>query len=170
MQAEKEALICVGHVLGAQGIKGWVRVFSNTSPRENIVNYSPWLIERDNEFDQVRVDGRLQGKHVLAKLEGVEDRSQAEDLTGLKLYIDPNQLPSLPSDEFYWSDLVGLTVESLQAETLGEVKSMIETGADDVMVVVGERERLIPFVIGEIVTEVNLDEGRMIVNWSPEYD
>ena len=162
-------LICVGHILGAQGVKGWVRVFSNTSPRENIVSYSPWFVEQGLRRDAVVVSGRLQGKNVLARLEGIEDRSQAEELTGCKIFINPQQLPEPEEGEYYWSDLIGLAVESLQGEPLGVIASMLETGADDVMVLKGDRERLIPFVLGQIVTEVDLANQRMVVDWLPEY-
>ncbi|MCP4984300.1 MAG: ribosome maturation factor RimM [Gammaproteobacteria bacterium] len=169
MDQHEGELICVGHILGAQGVKGWVRVFSNTSPRENIVSYSPWFIERGPELRKVAVKGRLQGKNVIASLDGVGDRNEAENLTGCQIFIDPQQLPQLQAGEYYWSDLVGLTVETLQGELLGEVASMMETGADDVMVLTGERERLIPFAVDKIVTEVDLDNRRLVVDWSPEY-
>jgi 16S rRNA processing protein RimM len=162
-------LICVGHILGAQGVKGWVRVFSNTSPRENIVSYSPWFVERGLRCDAVAVSGRLQGKNVLARLEGIEDRGQAEELTGCKIFINPQQLPEPEEGEYYWSDLIGLQVESLQGEPLGVVASILETGADDVLVLSGERERLIPFVIGDIVHEVDLQRQRLVVDWLPDY-
>ena len=169
MVPEKDSLLRVGHILGAQGIQGWVRVYSNTSPRENIIGYSPWLIERDDEFVSVEVVGRLQGKHVLAKLEGIEDRNQAEGLTGRELFIQPDQLPKLEAGDFYWSDLIGLAVETVNAEPLGVIEAMMETGADDVMVLQGDRERLIPFVMDEIVTEVDLENRRLVVDWSAEY-
>jgi 16S rRNA processing protein RimM len=169
MSQHDDDLICVGHILGAQGIKGWVRVFSNTSPRENIVSYSPWVIERGSELSKVEVTGRLQGKNVLAQLAGIEDRNQAEELTGCQIYISPEQLPRLESGEYYWSDLIGLSVETLQGDPLGVVESMLETGADDVMVLSGERERLIPFVVDQIVREVDLGNQRLVVDWSPEY-
>jgi 16S rRNA processing protein RimM len=169
MDQHDDDLICVGHVLGAQGIKGWIRVFSNTSPRENIVSYSPWLIEQGDGLEEVKVKGRLQGKNVIAKLQGIDDRTRAEMLTGCKLYIDSRQLPGLENGEYYWSDLIGLAVETLQSEPLGVVSDMLETGADDVMVLKGDRERLIPFVMEEIVREVDLDKRRLVVDWHPEY-
>ena len=169
MAPEKDSLLCVGHILGAQGIQGWIRVFSNTSPRENILGYSPWLIEQDGELVKVNIKGRLQGKHVLARLDGIEDRNQAESLAGCELYIQAEQLPRLEAGEFYWSDLIGLEVETLNAEPLGVIEAMMETGADDVMVLQGERERLIPFVMDEIVTEVDLENRRLVVDWSAEY-
>jgi 16S rRNA processing protein RimM len=169
MSQHEDELICVGHILGAQGIKGWVRVFSNTSPRENIVNYSPWFIELGQELKSVDVSGRLQGRNVIARLEGIEDRSQAEALTDCRILIDPAQLPRLPAGDYYWSDLIGLKVETLQGEPLGVVASMLETGADDVMVLSGDRERLIPFVMDDIVREVDLARQRLIVDWLPDY-
>lgn len=169
MIQHEDELVCVGHILGAQGIKGWVRVFSETSPRENIVKYSPWVIEQGEDRVSVAVDGRLQGKNVIAWLDGIEDRTQAEALTGWRILIDPTKLPRLQDGEYYWSDLIGLKVQNLQGESLGVVASMLETGADDVMVLNGDRERLIPFVIDDIVREVNLDEQRMVVDWQLDY-
>lgn len=169
MSRHDDDLICVGHILGAQGVKGWVRVFSNTSPRENIVSYSPWVVEQGLRRDTIAVSGRLQGKNVLARLEGIEDRSQAEELAGCKIFINAQQLPEPEEGEYYWSDLIGLAVESVQGEPLGVVASMLETGADDVMVLKGDRERLIPFVLDQIVTEVDLANQRMVVDWLPEY-
>ena len=169
MNGADDELICVGHVLGAHGIQGWVRLFSNTSPRENIVAYGPLRIEVDDELRTLAVDGRLQGKHVLARLEGIGNRDQAEALTGCRLYISQRQLPRLEAGEYYWSDLIGMRVENLAAEPLGTVDSMLETGADDVMVLKGERERLIPFVIDDIVREVDLEGRRLVVDWSPDF-
>jgi 16S rRNA processing protein RimM len=169
MDQHLDDLVCVGHILGAQGIKGWIRVFSNTSPRDNIVKYSPWIIEQGDELKAVSISGRSQGKNVVAQLEGCENRSAAEALTGCRILINPAQLPDLQAGEYYWSDLIGLQVESLQGESLGVVASILETGADDVLVLSGERERLIPFVIGDIVHEVDLERQRLVVDWLPDY-
>jgi 16S rRNA processing protein RimM len=169
MDQHEDDLICVGHILGAQGIRGEVRVFSDTSPRENILQYGPWYIERGEKLEPVDVRGRLQGRQVIARLDGIEDRNQAEGLTGCRILIRRQQLPRLQEGDYYWSDLIGLKVESLQGESLGVVSSMLETGADDVMVVNGERERLIPFVIDDIVREVDLDGQRMVVDWRPDF-
>lgn len=161
--------ICVGHITGVQGLKGWVRVFSDTSPRENIVEYSPWMLKLGDGIQTLEVEGRLQGRLVLAKLTGIESREQAAGLIGSKVYIWPEQLPELDQDEYYWSDLIGMQVESLQAESLGQVDDMIETGANDVMVVKGDRDRLIPFVVDDIVQEVDLVKRRIIVDWQADF-
>lgn len=161
--------ICVGHITGVQGLKGWVKVFSDTSPRENILRYSPWMLESADGISILDVEGRLQGRLVLAKISGIDNREQAAELIGNKIYIWPEQLPELEQDEYYWSDLIGMQVESLQAEVLGQVDDMIETGANDVMVIKGDRERLIPFVIDDIVREVDLSSRRIVVDWQADY-
>ena len=143
MSQHDDDLICVGHILGSQGVKGWVRVFFEYQPHvRNIVSYSPWFIEQGNVQLETAVQGRRQGKNVLARLEGIEDRTQADELTGCRIFIDPRQLPRLEAGEYYWSDLVGLAVETVHGEPLGVIASMMETGADDVMLLSGERERL----------------------------
>jgi len=161
--------ICVGHITGVQGLKGWVKVFSDTDPRENIVNYSPWMLKAADAIQTLEVEGRLQGRLVLAKLAGIESREAAAELIGNKIYIWPEQLPELEEDEYYWSDLIGMQVESLTAEALGQVDDMMETGANDVMVVKGDRERLIPFVLDDIVCEVDLANRRIVVDWQADY-
>jgi 16S rRNA processing protein RimM len=161
--------ICVGQVIGVQGVKGWIKVFSNTSPRENIVKYSPWKIDTGEKVMTVKVTGRLQGKNVIAQIAGIEDRELASDLIGSKIYIEPDQLPKLEKGEYYWADLIGMKVETLESEPLGTVETMIETGANDVMVLQGDRERLVPFVIDEIVREIDLVSRRVVVDWKPDY-
>ena len=141
----------------------------NTSPRENIVTYSPWLVEKDHQLEAIEVKGRLQGKNVIAKLTGLEDRDQASDWIGRKIYILSEQLPKLEHGDYYWSQLIGLEVESLHADPLGTIEAMMETGAHDVMVLSGDRERLIPFVINEVVREVDLVNRRVVVDWQPDY-
>ena len=168
---QRKDQICVGHITGVQGLQGWVRVFSDTSPRENIIEYSPWMLQAEGRTTTVEVQGRLQGRLVLAKLAGIETREQAAELIGNKIYIWPEQLPELDhdQDEYYWSDLIGMQVESTKSEVFGQVDDMLETGANDVMVVKGDRERLIPFVMDEVVTEVNLANRRIIVDWQADF-
>ena len=169
MHPHDDESICVGHIIGVQGVKGWVKVFSDTSPRENILNYSPWKIVTGEKIMDVAVNGRLQGKNVIAQIDGIEDRDLAVELIGSKIYIEPGQLRKLAEGEYYWSDLIGMKVESLESEPLGTVETMMETGANDVMVLQGDRERLITFVIDEIVREVDLANKRVVVDWQPDY-
>ena len=166
----KQQQISVGKISGVFGVKGWVKVFSFTDIRENILNYSPWLLKKDSETRSVNViDGKLQGKAVVAQLDGVNDRDQAASFMGWDIFITPDQLPKVAKDEYYWSDLIGLSVETNQGVQLGIVDSLLETGANDVVIVKGERERVIPFLQGQTITSIDLDAGRMVVDWDPDF-
>ncbi|MGZ5011193.1 MAG: ribosome maturation factor RimM [Methylobacter sp.] len=162
--------ISVGKISGVFGIKGWVKVFSFTDPRENILTYSPWLLKKGDETKAVNVvDGQLQGKTIVVQLAGVNDRDQAASLMGWDIFITQDQLPKTAKGEYYWSQLIGLNVETIDGVQLGVVDSLLETGANDVIIVQGERERVIPFLQGQTVMNVDLDAGRIIVDWDPEF-
>lgn len=162
--------ILLGKVLAAFGIQGWVKIHSDSRPIEAIGRYRSWQLQLKDEWIRFRVKSvRTQGKGLIAKLEGVNDRSQAEALAGARIAIDPAQLPKLPEGEYYWRDLLGLNVVTREGMKLGTVEQMLETGANDVMVLKGERERLVPFIPGQVVLEVDLDNGRMVVDWDPDF-
>lgn len=165
-----EQHISVGKISGVFGVKGWVKVFSFTDPRENILTYSPWLLKKSGETKTVNVvDGQLQGKTIVAQLAGIADRDQAAGLMGWDVFITRNQLPKAAKDEYYWSELIGLNVETIDGVQLGVVDSLLETGANDVIIVQGERERVIPFLQGQTIINVDLDEGKIVVDWDPEF-
>ncbi len=162
--------ISVGKISGVFGIKGWVKVFSFTDPRENILTYSPWLLKKGDETKTVNVvDGQLQGKTIVAQLTGVDDRDQAASLMGWDIFITQDQLPKAAKGEYYWSDLIGLNVETIDGVQLGVVDSLLETGANDVVIVQGERERVIPFLQGQTIINVDLNAGKIVVDWDPEF-
>ena len=166
-----ERLVTLGRVTGAHGLQGWVKVYSDTTPRENIASYGHLLLDSGAGWQRWKVNaGRRQGKYVVLKLRGCNDRNQAEALTGARIAVERDQLPELAdAGEYYWTDLQGLAVETLTGEPLGRLDHLFETGANDVMVVRGERERLIPFVWEEVVREVDLDAGLIRVDWDPEF-
>ena len=165
-----EQHINVGKISGVFGIKGWVKVFSFTDPRENILTYSPWLLKKNDETKTVTiVDGQLQGKTIVAQLSDVSDRDQAASLMGWDVFITQDQLPKAAKNEYYWSDLIGLSVETIEGVQLGIIDSLLETGANDVIIVQGERERVIPFLQGQTIISIDLAVGRMIVDWDPEF-
>ncbi len=162
--------INVGKISGVFGVKGWVKVFSFTDNKENILNYSPWLLKKDSETRLIKViDGKLQGKAVVAQLEAVNDRDQAASLMGWDVFITPDQLPKAAKDEYYWSDLIGLSVETSLGVQLGVIESLMETGANDVVIIKGDRERVIPFLQGQTIISIDLDNTRMIVDWDPDF-
>lgn len=162
--------IIVGAIAGAYGVKGWVKVKSYTDPPVNILSYSPWLLGEGDDLRIVKVaDGRLQGKALVARLEGIDDRDQAEALTRSAIRVDRSNFADLEEGEYYWNDLVGLKVINLQGVGMGVVTGLMSTGANDVLVVLGDRERLIPFVRGQYVKDISLERGEMRVDWDPEF-
>jgi 16S rRNA processing protein RimM len=162
--------INVGKISGVFGIKGWVKVFSFTDPRENILTYSPWLLKKGDQTKAINVvDGQLQGKTIVAQLSDINDRDFAASLIGWDIFITREQLPKAAKGEYYWSQLVGLNVETVDGVQLGVVDGLLETGANDVLIVQGERERAIPFLQGQTIIDVDLDTGKIIVDWDPEF-
>lgn len=163
--------INAGQISGVFGVKGSVKVFSHTDPRENILRYSPWLLKKNDQTRQVKVvSGQRQGLNVVASLEGIQDRDQAFELMGWDILIHKSQLPKPQQGEYYWLDLIGLEVKNLQDEYLGKVDHLLETGANDVLVVLdGETERLIPFLQSSTVLNIDLQAGVMIVDWDADF-
>ena len=162
--------ILVGEISGVFGLKGWVKIFSYTEPRENVLSYSAWQLRKNGEIKSLKVkEGQRQGKNVVAHLEAVDDRDVAESLIGWEIYIERDQLPTLAQDEYYWADLVGLNVITKSGVELGVIDHLFETGANDVLVVSGDRERLIPFLMGLTVLEVDLDGKCLTVDGDPDF-
>ena len=170
MPEAKQTLLELGKITGVFGVKGWVKVFSNTDPREGIVQYSTWMIYQQGEWKEIKVlEGKRQAKTVIARLEGIDDRDQAMLLSGAKIAIYEDQLPVLQQDEYYWRDLIGCRVMNAEGEDFGVVDSMMETGVNDVLVVKGERERLIPFTQGHAVLKVDLSAAEITVDWDADF-
>lgn len=160
----------VGKVSGVYGVKGWVKVHSFTHAREDILGYKPWLIGRQGGWSSCEVEaGQRHGKGIIAKLVGCDGRDQALALSGMQIAISPEQRPELDADEYYWSDLIGLQVETEAGIDLGVIDALLETGANDVMVVVGDRERVIPYAQPEYIKSIDLQAGKMVVDWDPEF-
>lgn len=167
----KPQLLVVGKIVGLFGVKGWLKIHSFTEPRENILHYSPWLLRKDTQLKQITVvDGSLHGKGIIACLTGVEDRDAAAGLQGYEILIAADLLPKTAPGEYYWRDLIGLQVETEQGVVLGVVDYLLETGANDVLIVKqNERERLIPFLQGQFVKSIDLQTGKILVDWDPEF-
>jgi 16S rRNA processing protein RimM len=160
-----------GQISGVFGVKGWVKVFSFTHPRENILQYSPWLLQKNNQISEIKViGGQRHGNTVVAELDGIADRDAAAALMGYEVLIRRQQLPKPKPGEYYWADLVGLDVATESGVKLGKVDHLLETGANDVLVVIdGETERLIPFLQEQTILKIDLECGEMIVDWDPDF-
>ena len=155
-------LITVGKISGHFGIKGWVKVISYTQPANNIFSYKAWLINGENH---TLTQGKTHGKQLIAKLDGFDVREHSEVLIGKDISIEKSQLPELGAEDFYWCDLVGLDVIDQNGQQLGQVHSVFETGANDVLVVKGDEEVLIPYIPGMYITTVDTENGRIEVDW-----
>ncbi len=172
--------VILGRISGVYGVKGWVKVFSYTDPMEAIVDYSPWFIRAENRkhasWTEVKLKaGKRQAKTVVAKLENCNDRDQAMAYVGTEIAINLHQLAQLKEkNEFYWRDLLGLRVINQQDIALGTVKSLLETGANDVLVVVSEVdgkevERLIPWTMDIAIIKVDIEQGVISVDWDADF-
>lgn len=177
MNAAADDEIVLGRITSAFGIKGWVKVYSFTDPMENVLDYRTWTLRlRDGTRRQVVVEeGRRQGSGLAARLQDVSDRDQAQSLANAEILVTSDRLPQLEPGEYYWHQLEGLRVETVGGEKLGYVDHLFETGANDVLVVKGTadsrdpRQRLIPYLPGQVVKEVDLGGKRLVVDWDPEF-
>lgn len=163
-------LVIVGRVSGLFGVRGWLKIYSYTEPRENIVEYRPWLLNTGGQWRTIEVEsGRAHGKGVVVKFVGYDDRDAAALLVGHDIAVTRGQLGEPDAGEYYWADLEGLKVITLEGVDLGVVDHLFATGANDVVVVRGERERLLPFVRGDVIRNIDLRRGVMEVDWDPEF-
>lgn len=160
----------MGEIVGVHGVRGAVVVHSFTRPRDNLLDYRDWQL--DERRPVTVVSGGYSGKRMVAQLAengaAIEDRDAAAALVGSTIAVARDALPD-DASSYYWADLVGLAVSTTDGAALGTVANLMETGANDVLVVRGERERLIPFVEEQVVKSVDLDQGRMVVDWDPEF-
>ncbi|TXR53092.1 ribosome maturation factor RimM [Reinekea thalattae] len=168
--------IVLGKISSVYGVQGWVKVYSYTEPLDRILEYGNWTLRQGNNLTLVEVDkGRSHGKGMVAHLRGIDDREVAKQYSGFEICVPKNRLPELSDGEYYWYELEGLSVVTLNNESLGVVDYMMSTGAgNDVLVVKGDahsidrRERLIPYV-EQFVHDVSLEAGRIVVDWDPEF-
>lgn len=165
--SESEHRVELGRLNGAWGTSGWVKVFSLTEPPENIFEYQPWRTTGSPGLLHVR-EWRRQGPRLVARLEEVGSREQAEALHGTSLFIDRRELPPTGTGAWYWHDLVGLAVVNREGEHLGEVRGLLDAGAHDVLEIRrrgGGTDILVPFVTGQFVDKVDLAARTIIVDW-----
>ncbi len=172
-------LVDVGRITTVFGVKGWVKILSATEPADNLFAYSPWWLKTRHGVKQVEVEEyQPHGKGWVAHIKGIDDREQAQALSQVTIAVERDQMPELDSGEYYWHQLQGLAVITEfggHSQRLGVVQRLLETGANDVLVVqpdadsIDAKERLIPYLPGQFVTEVNLEAGLIRVDWDPEF-
>jgi 16S rRNA processing protein RimM len=158
--------LVLGRISGLYGVRGWVKVHSYTEPRDAILKYGSWLLEQDGVWRETSVaEGRKQGKTVVARLDAVTDRDMATAFVGTTIGVARSDLPETDSGEYYWTDLEGLQVIHHDGRILGKVAYILATGANDVLVIQGDQEVLVPFVKDEVIKGVDLATGIISVDW-----
>lgn len=158
--------VVVGRVGSTYGVQGWLKIQSFTEWADNILDYTPWYIEENNEWKAFTVaEGRVHGKGMIVKFAGWDTPEKSRLLSGKKIAITRSQLPALPKDEYYWSDLEGLTVINQDGEILGKVSYLISTGSNDVLVIKGEKEFAIPYLPEDVIKSIDLEKKEIHVDW-----
>ena len=167
----------LGKVAGVWGVKGWIKLHSYTRHRADISHYQNWWLQSNkNDDDPVAykvLNCRQQGQTIVAQLHGINEREQALALNGLRILISKKDLPELPAGEFYWQQLIGLEANNMRGESMGKVESLLETGANDVLILKRQHdgqveEVLIPYV-DEVVKNIDLELGTITVDWDLAY-
>ncbi len=177
---EPTSFVVLGRIGAPFGIQGFVHVQSFTEFADDLLEYDPWHIKvRDVKPEHGKVwkpfrvlDARKHGKGLVARLEGCENREDAQRLTNLEIGIERDRLPDLVEGDYYWVDLIGLDVINEEGVHLGKVKELLETGANDVLVVWNDEkdtEYLIPYVPEEYILKIDLEAQQILVHWGLDY-
>lgn len=165
-----ERRILLGRVLGAFGVRGEVKLHSFTDPIGKSLKYQPWLLVQGEIEQEVKaVRGRETAKGLVVAFPGIDDRDAAQSLAGAEVWVPRSRLPKANPGEYYWVDLEGLKVVNREGVEFGTVAYLFDTAANDVMVVAGERERLIPFIPEQFIVDVDFDRGRITVDWDADF-
>lgn len=173
----KENQIILGKVGAVYGIKGWLKIHSFTDELEAILDYFPWSLKLGNKTQTVEItDWRKHNKGLIVKVDSIDDRDEAQALVGSEILTTENSLPDLPQGEFYWRDLIGMNVVTTKGYDLGVVSDMMETGANDVLVVkanlndgFSKKERLIPYLLEQVIESVSIENKQICVDWDPGF-
>ncbi len=178
-QSAPEDLVLVGYVSGAFGLQGWVKIRPYSSTADALLEAPLFWLETAGQSGREvkRMSSKVHGEDIVARLSDVEDRNAAEALKGTVVKISRALFPALPEGEFYWVDLLGLTVQNLAGESLGVVRAMMDNGAQSILRVAQadvpetellKHEHLIPFV-DHFVKEVNQTTKTIVVDWGSDY-
>ena len=174
---KKEQEITLGKVGAVYGIKGWLKIHSFTDETDAILDYFPWSLKLGNNVQTVEItDWRKHNKGLIVKVAGIDDRDEAQAFVGSEILTSEAALPELPQGDFYWRDLIGLSVVTNKGYDLGVVTDMMETGANDVLVVkanlndgFSKKERLIPYLFEQVIESVSIENKQICVDWDPGF-
>jgi len=163
--------ILMGRIHGAFGVRGELKLESFSDPPDAIFRYQPWTLRTaqgvERELEGAR--GRSTAKGIVMSLPGVEDRDAAEALKGSEIHVPRSALPPPKPGQYYWVDLEGLRVVNTEGADFGTVSHLFSTGANDVLVARGDRERMVPFLEPDYIVSVDFDAGCITVDWDADF-
>jgi 16S rRNA processing protein RimM len=158
--------IVIGKIGAPYGVKGWIKIVSFAESVSNILDYNPWYLEENKAWTSFKVsEAKAYGKGIVAKFAAFDSPETVRALTGKRIAIQRSQLAKLKKNEYYWTDLEGLTVINQDNKVFGKIIYLIETGSNDVLVVKGDKEHAIPYLLDDVVISIDLNEKIMRVNW-----
>lgn len=173
--AVPDDLVIVGYISGAYGVQGWVRVKPYSADADAMLGAKTWWLDKPALRDVDVMQSKLHSGDVVARLVGVADRNAAESMKGTVVHISRSRFPALSDGEFYWVDLIGLTVENLEGQVIGTVHDLMDNGAHPILrvdpVTADDKpaaEMMIPFV-DQFVKSVLLSDKKIIVDWGLDY-
>lgn len=167
-----EEMIILGKVNGLFGIKGWVKLYSETRPKEGICDYSAFNLQINGQWRRYEIEAiKPQAKTIIAKLKTVDTPEDAQLLQGAIIGVTADELPKLKKGSYYWRDLIGSQVKSTEGIEFGIVDGILETGANDVLIIKDNdnKERLVPFTVGHAVVSVDVEQKLIIVDWDADF-
>jgi len=174
MKTDAKDLVVMGRIVAPYGVFGWLKIIPDTEIFDTLLDYKTWWIGKDSEWRELKLESsKIHNDVLLVKLKGIEERDGAFACKGKLVAVPRASLPELSNEEYYWSDLIGLDVKNQQDVDFGKITDVLETGANDVIVVSGQdatvkRERLIPFT-AQTILEVSLEKQSMLVDWDEDF-
>ena len=170
-RASATQLVIMGRIVAPYGVFGWLKVLPDTEEFDGLLVYKSWWVGKDNDWRELNVkEAKIHNDVLVVKLHGIDDRDAAVACKGKQIAVPRALLPKLQNDEYYWSDLIGLSVKNLQDVDFGKITDVFATGANDVVATKSEDgvERLIPYIDGAIV-EVDINAKTMLVDWDADF-
>ena len=156
--------ILIAKIQAHQGLNGWLKIYSYSESIEKFSKYKYFFVLNNKKYIRLDVEDSLINKSIKIKFKNFNSREDSNDYIGKDIYISKDQLDKLKENQFYWNDLIGLNVYLDNEEKIGVVADMIETGSNDVLVIKGDNEILIPYIFGESVKNVIIEENKIIID------
>ena len=156
--------ILIAKIQAHQGLNGWLKIYSYSESIEKFSKYKYFFVLKNKKYIRLDVEDSLINKSIKIKFKNFNSREDSNDYIGKDIYISEDQLDKLKENQFYWNDLIGLNVYLDNEEKIGVVADMIETGSNDVLVIKGDNEILIPYIFGESVKNVIIEENKIIID------